>query len=216
MTKPSILKHSVNYCLFRVFSILITRLIFWGFLPFQNDFLCSKFNNESNCRHRALWTDEMSLVYLNRIEVIKFSNFTLTTSFFWYDFSALHLSINFIHFTRQWCSNSVSFFSRYSSRISKFLTFLWKLSLQVLKEFDNWRKKYKFNVNYLCEYDFMRLQKFTSGLFSSIATVTSVFVVKGLFYSRINDKFCLFFTLKWYCLVALNYRRYKILRNTYF
>ena len=138
----------------------------------------------------------MSSVYFNqRTEVIKFRNFTLTTSFFWYDFSALDLSINFIHFTRQWCSNSVSFFSRYSSRISKFLTFLWKLSLQVLKEFDNWRKKYKFNVNYLFEYDFM-VTKNTSDLFSSIATVTSAFAVKGLFYSRTNDTFCLFFTLK--------------------
>ena len=164
--------------------------------------------------NRAPWTNKTSLAYLNRIEVINFSNFTLTTSFFWYDFSALHLSINFIHFTRQWCSNSVSFFWRYSSRISKFLTFLWKLSLQVLKEFDNWRKKHQSNVNYLFEYDFM-VTKNTSHLFSSIATVTSVFAVKGLFYSRTNDTFCLFFTLKRYCLVALNYRWYKILRNTY-
>ena len=149
---------SIHY-LFSVLSILITNLLFWGFLPFENNFLCSKFIYESNYRNRAPWTNKTSSVYLKRIEVIKFSNFTLTTSFFWYDFSALHLSINFIHFTRQWCSNSVSFFWRYSSRISKFLTFLWKLSLQVLKEFDNWRKKYQFNVNYLFEYDFMRLEK---------------------------------------------------------
>ena len=131
----------------------------------------------------------MSSVYFNqRTEVIKFRNFTLTTSFFWYDFSALHLSINFIHFTRQWCSNSVSFFSRYSSRISKFLTFLWKLSLQVLKEFDNWRKKYKFNVNYLFEYDFV-VTKITSGLFSSIVRLRW----KAFFIQEPMTRFVYFF-----------------------
>lgn len=132
----------------------------------------------------------------------------------------MHLSINFIHFTRQWCSNSVSFFSRYSSRISKFLTFLWKLSLQVLKELDNWSKKYQSNVNYLFEYDFDGYKKYFWSI-SSIATVTSVFAVKGLFYSRTNDTLFIF-TLKCFCLVALNYRRdtkfyathtFKVLNN---
>lgn len=42
--------------------------------------------------------------------------------------------------------------------------------------------------------------KNTSDLFSSIATVTSVFGVKGLSYSRTNNTFCLLFTLKYYCL----------------
>lgn len=146
---------------------------------------------------------------------MKFSNFTLTTSFFWYDFSALHLSINFIHFTRLWCSNSVSFFWRYSSRISKFLTFLWKLSLQVLKEFDNWRKKHQSNVNYLCEYDFM-VTKNTSDQFSSIATVTSVFAVKGLFLFKNQWHVLFIFYFEMLLPCCLELRPTKFLSNTYF
>ena len=57
------------------------------------------------------------------------------------------------------------------------------------------KKKHQFNLNYLFEYDFV-ITKITSDLFSSIATVTSAFAVKGLFYSRTNDTFCLFFTMK--------------------
>ena len=57
--------------------------------------------------------------------------------------------------------------------------------------------------------------KITPDLFSSIAIVTSAFAVKGLIYSRTNDTFCLLFTLKFYCLVFLNYCRLR-LSNSYF
>lgn len=77
------------------------------------------------------------------------------------------------------------------------------------------KKKHQFNLNYLFEYDFV-ITKITSDLFSSIATVTSAFAVEDLFSFKNQWHVSFIFTLKRSCLVALNYRRYKILPNTYF